>query len=164
MNQRKHYLFTAGDFPSKKQLQQAQKWVEEFRAILEAGGCAAEFFSPWHSKIQKGDTIHFFGLTQLENWARVKQRSCKVIVYSLPDQIDYPQTNYPARWKIWLQSIRKYFIKSSLDYQSIFDSVDQFFVSEEKKRELLRFVAAKKIYSLSESAEESAALFLKTKT
>jgi hypothetical protein len=155
MKQSIHYLFTGGDFPSKADLQFALEWVEDFRLSMKERGYRVEYFSPWNSKIEKGSTVHVFGVNQMQNWIRLKLRSHKVLVYSLPNQPIYPSRIFAANWKIFLDKLRNSLKKAPDSHQLMLDSVDIYILHERQQKDFLRFISKEKIFTLPKTGKEA---------
>ncbi len=156
----KHYLFTNGDFASPKHAQETFQWVEQFRAQFTAAGLKMEFFSPWQSRVEIGDTVHIFGLSQMENWIRLKQVPSLVYVYSLPIE---GQASFfaPSLWKLGYEFLRKKLKKETESLSEIFSAVDGYFLNSADFQQMKRVIKKHNIYALSESPEVTAQTFLK---
>ncbi len=156
----KHYLFTNGDFASHTQAKQTRLWVERFRSQFTAAGLKVEFFSPWQSRVEIGDTVHIFGLSQVENWIRLKQVPSLVYVYSLPTQ-NQASFQAPAFWKLSYDFLRKKIKRDAESLTEILYAVDGYFLNSEDFRQMKKIIRKHNVYAITESPEVTAQTFLK---
>lgn len=122
-------LFTTGDFPSKEAQMRAENWINRYVDELSKLEISSEFFDPWNSKIHSNDLVQVFGFSQKENWQELKLRCRGVLVTAWPETVSREDFFYPKGWKLWMDRLRKKCFPQMKNFESIFHSVDLFFLN-----------------------------------
>jgi hypothetical protein len=156
----KHFLFTNGDFGSPDEMRITKQWVDRYCTQLAETGQAVEHFSPWTSRVEIGDTVHVFGLRQVENWIRFHQIPVLVFVYSLPTKTR-GHFVAPPKWKLGYDWLRRKFSQRSENLAEILQAVDGFILNAEDLRQVKMVIEKKNILAIAESPELTAQQFLR---
>lgn len=153
---RRLFLFTTGDFPSKKTQDLARSWVEEYKKELLLFDLHPELFDPWTSRIEPSDKVQIFGFSQIENCIPWRQRCSGLILTAWPQNVLQEDFPIPSSWKLWFEKCRKWLHPDLHSFEEVLKSVDCLILDERSKRKLSP--KTKGICSLPASAKELAKL------